>query len=671
MMAAGSTRSAPSLRQITRSRTARAAAAVVLLVATLGVVSFMRADAAQFHDAAIPDPTDLRVTELDSTLHVNWTPAEHPDTAWQVLSVWEGEELQQSKVVSATATVAQANGVTPSRDYTVKVHTLDRSGALSPGVTAAATARPQPPMDDAVFFDNFNTHHGQLDPDLYDVRTAFQSDESPRTDTRMIFNSEHHFHTQLIGGGGVGGINIRPRVPFDFTDRTGRFQFEVDFPPTQNIVGKWIEIALTKDIVNVEHDYGDATSGLKSNSINFVFFENSDGFAGNTPAIIVNNNGDRTVFRGDEPIYSPSNVRLPVVIEVSQTHAEMFVNGDSVVRASGYTMPYSTGYWNLVHRNYFSGRVQDALVGGDNHGRYMPSAGGLQLVHWDTVQFDGPPGSYHPVTKVYTQPGCDPLVYLDVNTFDNAPDCTRVPSTTIPIPDDLSTARSATLLVTGDTSAGATATINGHVIEMPHPSSSDKLLYLWDSNSVDVPLAWLTTGENAIEFDNGTDHYALAQIEVLFDDTFQPPPVTTGAPPLILSTKQNHFVQPSPDGDVRTVTTDLYTTGAPIDYTAAVASSDTPWLQVTDGRQGRLVSPVRGGALVPLTFTVDFGHPDLQGDHTAVEGSFGWIEVDGGPMPYMIGVMAHTGGAYEFVTDVPYTTTFNRAALPNSEDAGD
>ena len=174
-------------------------------------------------DPSLSDPTDVRVVGLDSTLHVTWTPAEHPDAAWQLMTVWDGDTLQQSKVASKTATVVQANGVTPGKAYTVTLQTMAADGRLSPGATIAATVDPQPPMPNAAFFDNFNGAHGLLDGDKYDVRTtvaAFEDGnnaEPNRLDLRRVFNSEQHFHTQLINAAGKGGIIIRPRVPFDFS----------------------------------------------------------------------------------------------------------------------------------------------------------------------------------------------------------------------------------------------------------------------------------------------------------------------------------------------------------------------------------------------------------------------------------------------------------------------
>ena len=82
--------------------------------------------------------------------------------------------------------------------------------------------------------------------------------------------------------------------------------------------------------------------------------------------------------------FTPKNVRVPVVLKVSQTSAEMLINGVSAVKATGFTLPFTQGEWTITHRAFYAPRSPS-----------FPAY--LQLIHWQTVQFDGPGGSFSPV----------------------------------------------------------------------------------------------------------------------------------------------------------------------------------------------------------------------------------------------------------------------------------
>jgi len=113
----------------------------------------------------------------------------------------------------------------------------------------------------------------------------------------------------------------------------------------------------------------------------------------NIPQITVNIGGNVTTFEGTSRQINPSNVRMPIVLKVSQSAAEFYVNGVRVVQATGFNLPFTQGYWVVAHRGFYASRA-DAVP--------IP----LQLLHWETIQFDGPTGSYNSVVKSYIQPGC-------------------------------------------------------------------------------------------------------------------------------------------------------------------------------------------------------------------------------------------------------------------------
>lgn len=651
--------------------------AAIAVVGLAGIAAPVTTHAASTNvDPSMPDPSNVEVTELDSTLHVTWTPADSDEVAWQLVTVWDGSGLQQSKVAARTATVLQANGVTPGETYTVKVHSMAADGRLSPGAATSATAQPQMPMPDAAFFDNFNGSSGVLDGDLYDVRTtvsAFEAGndvEPTRLDLRQVFNSEHHFHTQLIGAAGKGGVIIRPRVPFDFEGRTGTFQFEMDFPPTQSIHGKWMELVLTDTMLSSEEELGDAETGRQPNSLSFGFFQaegsgdEPGAFAANTPVITTNIDGEKREFKGGQAIFSPTNVRLPVVIKVSADSAEILVNGESVATATDFgSLPFTTGYWHIVHRTYYSGRSYAADAPDDTH---MPVMG-LQLIHWDTVQYDGPSGSYHPVTKTYLQPGCNAMVNVGTTGMDDAPGCVRATTATIDVPDELADVRTVRMLMNWPTTTPTTATINGHTIDIPITPERVSYLGIAAISTVEIPPGWVRTGENSISF-SGDSGYSQVELEVIFDRPQTPTPAVTHAAPMVAITAQNFYVEHVPgDPAVHTITTNLYSLGAPIpiDYTTEVSAS-TPWLTIESGDRGRLTSPALGGQLVPLTISVDTAHPDLAGrQDDDIDGRWAWVKVSGGHMPMYVGILVRFSPTRtEVAATYPFITTFNRSAIP-------
>ena len=137
--------------------------------------------------------------------------------AWQLVTVWDGNNMQQSKVVSRTSRAAQANGVIPGRTYTVKVQSMDAQGGLSTAISGVTTTDPQLPMMNNAFFDNFDVVAGALDYNYFDVRTSQGNDQRPpdvdEADKFLAFGSEHHFHTEMIGGRERGELYIDLACP--------------------------------------------------------------------------------------------------------------------------------------------------------------------------------------------------------------------------------------------------------------------------------------------------------------------------------------------------------------------------------------------------------------------------------------------------------------------------
>src|SRR5215472_10809811 len=267
-------------------------------------------------DPSLPSPANLQTTGLNSTVRVNWTPATGASVAFQLLSIWDGATLMGEKVLAATATAADGNGLQSGHTYTVAVQTLGANGRLSAPVTAYGSTDPQSPMRNAVFFDNFDeAGPGPLDPNYFDVREREGATTPDNVDDRArVFVSEHHFHTELISGEGDAAVDITPRGMFDFANRVGTFQFEVDMAAVQSIPGKWFEIHLSRHAptdaqffgiaLNQDATYPDDLTFTVARPLNAT--NPSDVQAA---SIGVNSGGFRKTFVGRSNNFTPHNVR--------------------------------------------------------------------------------------------------------------------------------------------------------------------------------------------------------------------------------------------------------------------------------------------------------------------------------------------------------------------------
>lgn len=636
-------------------------------------------------------PGNLTTLSLDSTIKANWTAPKDPKVIWQVFSIWDQSDiLISAKVLGNTATAADGNGLQTGVAYKVKVQSMDASGALSEPATATATTDPQLPMKDAAFFENFNdTPPGDLNANYFDVRTFNRPnhpvDPAVDSDKRQVFVNERHFHTEVIGGEDSAGVFLRPRVPFDFANRTGTIQFEVDFPAILRVPGKWWEVDVSQDPISNEEQLGDTSSGHFSNSVVFGFFnQNSDLFAAsnpeqavngvNLPIIKVNIHGVITTFKGDKPIYTPTNVRLPVVLKLSQTSAEMIVNGISRLKATGFTLPFTRGNVQFFHRANYGTKVIPAP--------FNPPTQTVQLLHWETIQYDGPAGSFSPLMKTYIQPDCKSVVtYGDFANIIHS--CGHMRplnggSVTLAIPDDLSQAKTARCIFNRTTTSGTgTLTVNGHTITIPityHPVPGDQVVdHSLELEALTIPIAWLHRGSNTFQFhfSDGQAQFTQTELEVTFNQrrVIGNPPVMP-MPMLSAITTTFRVERLVTDPMQLTGTTYLYSLGSadPLMYNASVITTQTPWLKITSPTRGIMTSPALGGGVTPLTFRVDF-HDYTTPSTFNFDGDIGIIKVTGGNMPQYIGVLRAFYGRrvhYGIIpsTAFPLTTQFNKAAIP-------
>lgn len=624
----------------------------------------------------VSPPSGLQLVELDSSFHVTWTPSTDPTTAWHVVTVWDGTILQQSKVVGKTARAAQTNGLMSGHEYTVKVQAMNAAGGLSDPISMQGTPDAQSPMTNAAFFENFNSYGmmSGLDPNVFDVRTSQFSDLQPVSiglEKMMIFASENHFHTQVIGGKGRGEIVIRPRVPFDFAGRMGTFQTEVDMAPVQRSSGKWFEFHLVKNIPWSGDEFGDGVGEDWPDSIEFSVRQGDDTEPTvNYPQITVNIGGSVSTFRAPARQITPANVRVPVVLKVSQTRIEFWINGVNVLNATGFNIPWTSGYWMVGHRNWYASQDHETT----------PMI--VQLVHWETMQFDGPTNSINPVTKMYLlQQGCLGIVQMVSSGVNGCPALYYYQGRdnyafNFNIPENPATqGRTARLLFNGSAPSTFTASINGNLVTLTPQSTNSWLRSLV---TTDFPASWLHQGNNSViltyngDLSSGGPGITQVEVEVVYNTPrVLPAPMHTDPMAMLGVTAQNfRFDHTSTDPMVVTATTNVYSLGwaNPVPFQATVVSTETNWLTVTPA-SGTANSPALGGGVVPLTLQVDFN-----GLSTDSNGEVGVIKVTGGGMPVYIGVLAVNDGMNHHYNFIPsFTnpiTTFNKAAIPDYHGPG-
>lgn len=598
-------------------------------------------------------PTNIQLTPLDSSIRVNWTPSNDSASAWQLVSAWDGNTLVQSKVVGKTASAADINGLNTGTTYTIRVQTMNTQSQLSNGVSAQSTLDPQLPMGNASFFENFNGMPGSLDYNIFDVRFSggYASPDIGR-ERMLVFNNEKHFHTQMLADGGTADLHIRPRVPFDFTNRTGTLQFEIDMPPTNHIHGKWFELNLTKEIVADGGHFGDGQGGLYPNSVEFSMRGNNQG------KISVNINGSKREFSGNTQIVTPANVRVPVVIKVSKNSAEMFVNGKSVVQASGFDLSFTKGWWNITHRNYFSNRQVE--LGGISP---VP----VQLSHWETFQFDGPPGSYSPKIERKMQPNCynDSIAYT---TFSgDIYNCQNTSAFNFTI-NDITKVRSAFLMFNGGENSTGSFTVNSSTY--PLPAKLVDCCYAAVSRSFNIPLSTLKSGDNTINF--GSNSFKAVQVELIYNEPRPLVDHTMNPMKMLAVTNQNFHIQKysnMPQAQFN-LTSYLYSQGNAEDVNFTVNQlSGHDWLSITSPKTGTVKSLVlTDGTLQPINMTVDTTKASNTGDGTTAA-----LRVDGGNMPVYLAVtvMRPTDDRYHEIRSYTVNeTTFNKSAIPDYKGDG-
>jgi hypothetical protein len=145
--------------------------------------------------------------------------------------------------------------------------------------------------------------------------------------------------------------------------------------------------------------------------------------------------------------------------------------------------------------------------------------------------------------------------------------------------------------------------------------------------------------------------------------------------PMLAVTQNNFKLEKLANGPAtQTITTQLYALGSAqaVNYSAAVITTDTPWLTIASPTTGSVTSPVvQGGGLVPLNINVNLaGLPVVDGNG---DGEVGVIKVTGGMMPAYIAVNRINYGLSQPLPLIPsfaQTTTFDKSAIPDYDRTG-
>ena len=235
------------------------------------------------------------------------------------------------------------------------------------------------------------------------------------------------------------------------------------------------------------------------------------------------------------------------------------------------------------------------------------------------------------------------------------------------VSDDTSLVHSARVLFNGTSDSGSIiVNLNGHEQTVPAATCC----YQNTLNQYDLPANWLTTGANYLSFSvpqGGGAEISQYELEVVYNEhrvMVDPPPVHD-MPMLSTSAMSFRFDHTNGQGMTYTGTTYLYNLGstAQVPYTAAVISTETPWLTVSPG-SGVATSPMLGGGVIPLSL-----HVDMTGIPVDADGQVGVVKITGGNMPVYVAVLAVNDGSNPAPTFLPaftgLTTTFDKDAIPD------
>lgn len=434
----------------------------------------------------------------------------------------------------------QAQPLVPGTVYEARVFALDSDGKKSAASNVMQFQHSDVKVNDMRsrlngFFDDFNLPMGPFDEAKWNQ--AYSGCNRPGWNSQHI-NDEFHAHNVVATNGGCdrGTSNSRPRAIFDFTNRTGVIEFDMDGAKSSRL--RWyIDISPANKKRDLSGHIGVNNSSLgdpaymvrimeKGHGVR-IQLSDANGTLKELPIQFRNNACGDNLTRCPENLFPIPNVRRHWRIELSKTDLRIFIAGHLAIDASLITsdtpngLPYEEAYLNWVLFSYNTGKEN------------LPTA----MIHWDNFGFDAPTGwTQNTVTHNYTD---GVLGTETLNTADHKP--SGKPSElddpaifNIPIPDPIVDLQGNMPLQTelmftlqGSSyswTSSDSITVNGHTYSFPKPTSDipnfpDKQL-IWGAKpysvTLDIDPAHLNTGNNDIRFYLNRALLLNMHIELLF-----------------------------------------------------------------------------------------------------------------------------------------------------------
>jgi len=486
---------------------------------------------------SIPTPTILEVKEDDRAATIYWNSKTNtysllydPDKQQGIYSYlieWGKVSEGYTEREVTPYRVFMAQPLKPGVLYQARVSALDAYGNKSTTSTSLQfqhSAVKVTAMQNSLngFFDNFNLPMGAFDETKWN--------QSYSGCSKIGYGSQHinnqfHAHNVIASDECDRGVaSSRVREYFDFTNRTGTIEFDLDgsklgrnfwyldlSPATQkrDLTG---HTALEVNGNPPQSDPAYLLRFVEFGSDVSIQLADSEGGLHTLDNIYQNGAcGDLLEFCNGENLLPVPNVRRHWRIELSKTTVKVFINDILVVDGSLITshtpngLPYEVAQVNWLFFSYNTPKENAPLT----------------MIHWDNFGFDAPE-NYTPVTVIHNY--TDGILGTATAPVGNEKSSGGVATlatpyeATIPIPDSIEGTTNEMPIETElmftlqgntyDWTSGDYITINGHSYSFSQPNSNianfleGSLISTTKPHSVvlDIDPTHLTTGNNSIQF---------------------------------------------------------------------------------------------------------------------------------------------------------------------------
>lgn len=446
-------------------------------------------------------PTDLVIRPDDRVATLSWNgfdqrPYQPGANVGGYLVQWgpEGQPTLHQRAVRLP--IFQVQPITNGGRYVASVRAISPHGRLSAPLRSAVFGGDGTRVESlrqrmTGFFDDFNLPLG--DPNLHRWATAYSAQSRPELNGFFV-NDQFHVHNMvgLANPLGRAFATVRARQIFDFTNRTGTIVFDLDGSATN-------EDAWYLDIVPNRMDAIERTNLDVHEPVGHV--AEAAMAPPNSLRLIVN--GSRVTiswFRGDGRQHFLAqgstetfgfrmvpNIRRPFTVRLNRNVCEVRVDGHLVARTNQLNIPWTQGHvlWTAFQYEATEKWNQPGLI-----------------MHWDNFGFDAPRRHVRSRTLAFRP---DLTAGADFRWSENF----TPQRLTVNLDKPLLGARAARLHFTrqlppgywGEWNANDAVYVNGNRLAVPNytgplgPSN-----FAAHPNSINVPLAWLRTGANQVEF---------------------------------------------------------------------------------------------------------------------------------------------------------------------------